>query len=233
MITMNAKEILRDLDKHASEFNFPALDNAYVEFAASRMSAFRGSEHWLLVFEVLGFSTREIEFVDDLYAYGSCVEREGLVGENVLLTSDQNQPLFDQETNRCIADWRHWSIKLGGKTMSFAPTCQEYAQAGIVVDGSSGPGSVREIELLRFLVHRIGEERLFMNDESLLGQFPRCTNLSKFVQTTHWQHPDIGGGEKPSENISIRSLIEALFRRDPHIFDPGSSNTEWKFWLMG
>jgi hypothetical protein len=229
---MNTKQILQDLDKHASEFNFPVLDNAYVEFAAARVSAFRGAEDWLIVFEVLGFSTREIEFVDGIYAYGSCLEIGGLVGEEIPLRSSTKLPLFDKETNECIADWSHWSIDLGGQIMSFAPTCEEYARAGIVVDGTSGPGSVKEIELLRFLVHHIGEERLFMNDETLLGHFPHCTHLSKFVQTTHWQHPDIADGEKPSENISIRSLIEALFRRDPHVFDPGRSNTEWKSWAQ-
>ena len=33
---MDTNQILEDLDKHASEFNFPVLDNAYVEFAATR-----------------------------------------------------------------------------------------------------------------------------------------------------------------------------------------------------
>ncbi len=50
---MNTKQILEDLDKHAFEFNFPMLDNAYVEYAAARLSAFRGIKDWLIVFEVL------------------------------------------------------------------------------------------------------------------------------------------------------------------------------------
>ena len=81
---MNTRQILEDLDKHAAEFNFPVLDNAYVEFAATRLSAFHGAEDWLIVFEVLGFSTREVGFVDDLYAYGSCVAKGGFVDAEVL-----------------------------------------------------------------------------------------------------------------------------------------------------
>jgi hypothetical protein len=115
---LNTKQIFEDLDKHASEFNFPVLDNANVEFAAARLSAFQGGEDWLIVFEVLGFSTKEIEFVDDLYAFGSCVEREGFVGEEIPLRSSPEQPLFDAETNECIADWSHWSIRVGKEEMS-------------------------------------------------------------------------------------------------------------------
>ena len=50
---MNPVQILQDLDKHASEFNFPMFDNAYVEYAAARLSAFQGGGEWLIVFEVM------------------------------------------------------------------------------------------------------------------------------------------------------------------------------------
>ncbi len=227
---MNTRQILADLDKHASEFNFPVLDNAYIEFGAARLTAFQDSENWLIVFEILGFSTREIEFVDDLYAYGSCIEKEGLAAEEIPLRSSPEQPILDAQTNECIADWCHWSIQLGNETISFSPTREEYAQAGVKIDGDCGKGTLREIELLRFLIHCLGEERLFMNDRALLDHFPRCTNMPKFVQTTRWQHPDVSDGEIPSKNVSIRSLVDALLRMDPDIFDSGRPNTEWKPW---
>jgi hypothetical protein len=226
------KQILEDLDKHASEFNFPVLDNAYIEFAAARLSAFQRVKDWLVVFEVLGFSTREVEFVNDLYAFGPCVEQEGIIGEEIPLSSSPKQPLFDAETNECIADWSHWAIKIGDQELSFSPTPEEYAEAGILIDGEPGRGSLSEIEVLRFLVYRLGETRLFMSDEALLSHFPKCKNLEKFVQTTQWQHPDVAEGEKPSRNISIRSLVEALFQENPSLFKPGRPNTHWKFWLQ-
>lgn len=229
---MNTKQILEDLDKHAAEFNFPVMDNAYVELAATRLSAFQGTKDWLIVFEVLGFSTREIEFVDDLYAFGSCVSKGGFVGEEIPLTSLPEQPLFDAETNECIADWSRWSVSVGGEKMSFSPTRGEYAEAGIVIDRGPGPGTLSEIELLRFLVHRLRESRLFMNDQTLLSHFPMCKNLSKFVQTTQWQHPDVADEEKPSKNTSIRSLVEALAQRDPSLFERGRPNTDWRFWVQ-
>ncbi len=229
---MNTAQILKDLDKHASEFNFPVLDNAYIEFAAARLSAFQDAKEWLIIFEVLGFSKKEIEFVDDLYAFGSCVEREGVVGEEIPISASPKQPLFDTETNECIADWSRWSIKIGKEDMSFSPTPEEYAQAGIVIDRAPGNGTLSEIGLLRFLVHRLGKERFFMSDADMLNHFPRCRNLKKFVQTTQWEHPDIGNEERPSKNVSIRSLVNALAQKNPSLFDHGISNTHWSYWLQ-
>jgi hypothetical protein len=228
----NKEQVFLDLDKHASEFNFPVLDNAYVEFAATRLTAFEGAGNWLLVFEVLGFSTREVAFVNDFYAFGSCVEKEGFVGERILLASAPKEPIFDKETNECVADWSHWSIDLGAQIISFTPSRDEYAQAGITIDRAPGKGTLTEIELLRFLVHKLGHQHLFMNDSELLTYFPRCKSVSKFIQTNRWRHPDIADGEKPSETVSLRSLVEALFRGDPNVFDPGRPNTEWKSWAQ-
>lgn len=227
----NTGQILQDLDKHASEFNFPVLDNAYVEFAATRLSAFQHANEWLIVFEVLGFSTREVEFVDDLYAYGSCVDHEGFVGEEIPVRSSPEQPLFDGETRECVADWSHWSIKIGSETISFSPTRGEYAEAGIVISRGPGRGSLSEIELLRFLIHHFGAQRFFLEDNALLRRFPKCSRLRKFVQTAEWQHPNVAEEEKPSSNISIRSLIDALSQKNPGLFKRGRPNTHWKFWV--
>jgi hypothetical protein len=230
---MNIDQVLEDLDKHATELNFPVLDNAYVELAAARLSAFQSTGDWLIVFEVLGFSSREIQFVDDLYAYGSCVEREGFIGEEICVTSASEAPLFDPRSCRFIADWRRWSIRVGEQKMSFSPTAEEYARAGIAIDRDTGQGTFNEIALLRFLVHHLGEERLFMSERFLLSHFPKCGKLSKFIRTTEWQHPDVADGEKPSRNISMRTLVEALSGREPLLFNQGRPNTHWRFWADG
>ena len=125
-----------------------------------------------------------------------------------------------------------WSVKVHGQTMSFSPTREEYAEAGIIIDRGPGPGTLKEIELMRFLVHRLGKERLFMSDQVPLGHFPHCRNLARFLQTTQWQHPDVADGEKPSHNISIRSLVMALSQRDLSLFVQGRPNTHWRFWAQ-
>jgi hypothetical protein len=228
---MNIDQILGDLDKHASEFMFPMFDNAYVQFAAARLSAFRGSKDWLVVFEVLGFSTKEVQFTNDLYGYGSCVSREGIIGNEIPVVSLPEQPLFDAETNQGIADWTSWSVSVDGVKMVFAPNREEYAAAGIATSANSGPGSLSEIGLLRFLVHHFSDNELFLSDDALLRKFPACQGLSKFVQTTRWQHPDTSNGELPSKNQCIRSLILALAVGDVSTFQPGRPNTDWQSWV--
>jgi hypothetical protein len=227
---MEIKRIFEDLDKHASEFNFPVLDNAYVEFAGARLTGFRSAKHWLVCLEILGFSIREAVFVDDVYSYGSCIEKGGYYMEQNPVTPAENRPLFDSVTNECIADWSGWSVNVGERLISFSPTQEDYRKADIFINRPSGPGSLKEIELLRFLVHQLGTEALFMSEEALRNLFPNCGDLSALVQTTHWQHPDIAGGEKPSNNVSIRSLINALAYEDPAMFEPGRPNTHWQSW---
>lgn len=228
---MDTKQILEDLDKHAAEFNFPVLDNAYLEFAVARLTAFRSIQDWLVTFEIVGFSTRQIEFVNDIYAYGSCIEKQGLIGEEIPISALPDHPLFDPETNACIADWNRWSINIGGEKKVFTPSRQEYADAGIFINREPGQGSLSEIELLRFLVHRLGPRPFLLKDRDLLLHFPRCNNLEKFIQTTQWQHPDVARQEKPSDSISIRSLIEALGQQNPSLFQRGSANTDWPLWI--
>jgi hypothetical protein len=229
---MDTAQILEDLDKHAAEYNFPVLDNAYVEFGAARLSAFRADRDWLIAFEVLGFSTREVAFVDDLYAYGSCIAKGGFIGEELPLDQAKENPIFDSETNECIADWSRWAINVCGNTMSFSPSAEEYAQAGLRINRAPGGGSLREIELLRFLIHRLGAESLFMSDQVLLNRFPLCKNPVKLLQTTQWQHPDVADGEKPSSNVSIRSLVVALSQQDRSLFSQGHPNTHWTSWIQ-
>lgn len=228
---MDPNQILKSLDDQAAEFNFPVLDNAYVELAAARLSAFRSEVDWLVVFEILGFSTREVAFVDDLYAYGSCVSKGGLVGQAMPLIEAEEQPLVDKETNECIADWSNWSIKVRGTTMSFSPTLDDYKQAGISIVRGPGPGSLSEVELMRFLVHNLDEKLLYLGEQALLDHFSECKDMVKVLQTTKWQHPDVADGEQPSNNISIRSLVFALARQDFSVFSQGRPNTHWKFWV--
>jgi hypothetical protein len=222
--------ILTEMDKHAAEFDFPVLDNAYIEFGAARLTVFLGPRDWLIVFEVLGFSVREIEFVDDLYAFGSCVERQGFIAEEIPISSAPERPLFDPITNEPVADWNSWSIRLRGETLSFSPTREEYERAGIMVDRPKGPGTISEIEVLRFLINRFGAQQLMLDDQAILDHFPRCSKMSKFIQTIQWHHPDVAGGEKPSETISMRSLLQAMTDQNASIFDCAATNTFWQSW---
>ncbi|MGH9554617.1 MAG: DUF7003 family protein [Terriglobales bacterium] len=220
------------MDKHAAEFNFPALNNPCLEVADARLTAFRGRDQWVLFFEVVGFSSREIAFVDHVYAYGSsCVYPEGVKGERIVLTAVPGKPLFDPETNDCIADWARWSVLIEGREYEYAPSLAEYARAGLDISTPRGISSIREIEILRFLIHDLGH-LFFATDDELLRLTPECRNSARFLQVTEWQHPDVISGERPSDSPGVSSVIHAIAAGDASLFDPGRPNTHWKYWLQ-
>lgn len=226
---MNPTSILNNLDKHAAEFNFPVLDNAYVGFTAARLSAFRSEQDWLIVFEVLGYSVNETAFVNDIYAYGSCTQKEGFLNAVMVAEPIADRPIFDSVTTESVADWSNWGIRVGNQNLYFTPPAKEYEKAGIEVNSTSGPGSIQPVQLLRFLFYKLGEQ-LFANEKTLFQHFPYCKDLEKFLRTWEWQHPDIAAGEAPSKNPSLTSLICALAAGDRTLFNSGQPNTTWRTW---
>jgi hypothetical protein len=228
---MKTGDILRRLDKHATEYNFPAFDNAYNRIADARLSVFLNLDQWLLLFEMVSWSNRELVFGEDFYAYGNCTTPEGLKAPGrIILTWPEDLPIIDPETNDCIASWDQWAVILEGERHLFRPTLEEYQQAGIKISTPPGPRSISEEKILRFLVFKLGHI-FFAPRKDLLKFASAChTKLSLFLQTLEWQHPDVSSGELPSKNISIRTLVEALVHRNPRLFDPGRPNTHWKFW---
>jgi hypothetical protein len=227
---MNTENVLSDLDKHAAEFNFPVLDNAYIQMAGVRLSAFRSGTDWSIAFEVLGYSINEGAYVNDLYGYGSCLRREGVLESSVTLLPNPEQPLIDPQTEAWIADWSDWSVVVGDRIYRFTPARADYLAVGIEVSESSGAGSLGEAELIRFFIAQEGADKLFMAEEALRESLAGCGGLNLFLQTQDWQHPDVAGEEKPSMNPSLRSLVAALASGSPALFQPGKVNTSWRSW---
>jgi len=172
------------------------LGNAYLQYGAARLTAFRSPTDWLVVFEVLGFSIREIQFVNDLYAYGSCLELGGLIGEEIPFASTPELPIFDPGTNECIADWKGWAISIGDKVVRFSPSPDEYAAAGIRIKVNSGPRTPTETDLLRYAVFHLGSyfskirccSRMFPNAKAYQSSF-RPGNGSTLMSLAVKSHP--------------------------------------------
>lgn len=221
-----------DLDRHAAEFNFPVLDNANLALANARLTAFRSERHWCLFFELVGFAVLELEFVDWIYAYGSCIYPEGFRGERIVLSQVPEYPLQVPCTNECIADRSRFDVVIGQERLTFTPGDREYVEAGISMAQENGPGSITEAEILRFLVHKF-PNRFFASDMELLSFAPACSGVTKFIQVNEWKHPDISGGEVPSQNRAMQTLIMALRVGDSTVFDAGSPNTHWRRWVAG
>jgi hypothetical protein len=230
MNKFNESLVLSDLDKHASEFNFPMLDNAYVAFAAGRLSVFVNEDHWALAFEVLGYSINRAAFVDDLYAFGDCLPREGVLTSFSVLTEASQAPLIDPATEAWIADWSDWSISSSSDTFRFRPSRSEYSSAGIHLEGESGPGSLPQKDVLRFFIAEKMTPSLFLSESELIGELNGCPPMRLLLQTESWQHPDVANGEMPSESGSFQSLMKVIAEKSASLFVPGNVNTSWPVW---
>jgi hypothetical protein len=83
---------------------------------------------------------------------------------------------------------------------------------------------------MRFFIGKETARELFMEESDLRRELSISSEMAIFVQTEDWQHPDVAGEEKPSGNVSIRSLLVALDQNAPGEFSRGRPNTNWKSW---
>jgi hypothetical protein len=230
MNNFNQSRVLADLDKHAREFNFPMLDNAYIAFAAGRLSVLVNEDSWAISFEVLGYSINQGAFVNDLYAFGDCLTREGVLTSIPVLTEVPRVPLVDPWTEAWIADWSDWSISCSTGTFRFRPSRHEYSAAGINVNDEGGPGSLEPKDVLRFFIGKQKASSLFLSELDLISELEGCPSMRLLLQTEHWQHPDVANGELPSGTVSFQSLMNVVAEKSKSLFIPGDVNSTWPFW---
>lgn len=220
---MRSQDLLAALDSSAREFDFPVLDNANLDIADIRLTVLANDHDWVVVFEDLAWSEKELEFVNGIYAYGTCMQKPGFQGELIPIRQNPAEPIRDND-GRAVADPSRWSVIVGEKALEFEPTAEEYRKAGITVQGRVG-----EAAILRFLVHAMGHV-FFASEDELRRFLPNCIGLKKILQTTVWQHPDVAGSELPSESVSMKSLAEVIEKQRPDLFDVGKPNTDWRIW---
>lgn len=137
---LNKNQILNLFDENISEF--PALDNANINFGQTRLSVFRDASDWLLAIEIVGFCG---EHFNDLYAFGSnCKKNELIYSEEVLFFPEYP---IDDDGNFLISPYNiHVYIK-NNEEIRIKPTREDYKDAGI------DPEPFTQTKLLRFLCH--------------------------------------------------------------------------------
>jgi len=218
------------LDKHAFEFNFPVLDNAHWIFASARMSVFCSATAWAIAFEILAYTITNGAFENYLYAYGSCLSKEGLLFADTVLSELPESPLVDPPTQAWIANWSDWYAVVKEQQFHFTPSRDEYIAHNIVVKDEDGPGSLPESAVLRYFIAAKGSERLFMSSEELTASLRGCSGMELLLQTCEWEHPDVAGGDHPSSSASIRSALAAAQDCRADLFTSGKVNTHWEVW---
>lgn len=221
-------DIISLLDECAENYNFPILNNVDIDLAGIRLTAFRGTDEWLVVFEEIEVFRRQ-SFVNGLFAYGNKLSKVGVQGsDDLVLLASAGAPLWD-EVGDFQLDPRDFRIRAShsGTEYHFTPSAQDYHRAGVDLNGDGEAAA----KVLRFLVHEIPTE-LYASDDRLLSLCGRGETLTRFLQLEGWRHPDIADDELPSDSPCFQSLANALVTGDPAAYecDPAEWNTHWSAW---
>lgn len=209
---MTAAGILAQLDDGADRLTFPMLDAPGFRLAAARLHAYRDAARWAVIIETLGCHTWDVGHaaIDNcLHVFGNCLRRPpGVAPEDYLHpTADGDDgPTFDE---------RGWlrrtarTIRIRGRVVALpcqAPICDAAGQP--VAYGRRR----RAADVLDWLVGSYRDD-LLATEEELRARLP--SDLPKFLTLDEWRHPDVGGGELPSQSETFRRLAEALAAGDP------------------
>lgn len=227
-------DILRVLDAATDRAEFPALGNANQLVARARLTAFRAEEEWLIVFDVVAIGGSP-DFEIGVYAFGNCLPRDP---PNVAMmpyappTIESPRAAFETKGfEGCNhPDPFDFTLIVRGKPVRFQPTAEDYKRARIRL-GSDYRSAHQQ---LRYAVTQLRDE-VFLTDEEILKACGRDgAGLSKFIQTTAWQHTEeldcAEADSTPSKCVTFSSLAAALAADDPSLFNPGTDNTDWKLW---
>jgi hypothetical protein len=241
MFLHSAEDILRVLDLCAANYSFPGLDNGYVYLAATRLALFRSEADWAITTEVFGFSPRAgvPDLCIDTFASSLTNRKEpkdyGAVEawRAYLARQPNNESLFINPIEG--EDWIHEEklaegvrhVLLRDRLVSIPPL-DAYQQMGIEHQVGSAP---KVYEFCRWLVATQRDQVLATDAEQ---RHHLADSLIKIMQLDDWHHPDIVGGEVPSNSETFRQLAEVLVSGDLSHYKPSEPpNTHWSNWPDG
>jgi len=228
-----SQEILKQVDDCAKDFEFPMLDNGYVYPADTRMSVYANQGNWAIIIEVLGYNPRAWQtdgFDNCLYCFGnSLINNPGTNNLNFLFPiSDGISASLFAENDPEIINPEAKDLKIRDNPISVTHDPEIYTKNGIVLENHP---SIHAFELLRLL--SITHRNLLLATESelkarLSGEIPLILRLDE------WNHPDVSGDEKPSDNETFVLIAEMIDKLDVSIYHPSKSpNTHWSNWANG
>ncbi len=227
------EEILEQLDKCNSDFNFPMLDNGYVYPAGTKLTAYRDDKRWVLIIEAIGFSYRgggHNGISNCLHIYGNCLNYSpGTQDENFLyLTNDsQDCETFDNEEYFYLNP-KCSNFILREQTLSIIHDRNQYTTSGIELEDGEKINAFEFLRLLDYLHH----DKLVATEYEIRERIP--ADIPKVLELQEWFHPDIVNGDLPSENETFQQIAEVLETGDIACYKPTRQpNTHWKNWPEG
>lgn len=210
------------------------FDNGYVYHVDQRLSIFRDAERWLLIIEMVGANSPRLAgydaFVNCLHLFGNDLHRRpGTANEDFL------SPIGPSPESSIFADEYDWFAKPDARAVMIRGQRVELDLSPAALEAKGiqfiEPPQIDPPALMRSLVpeHR---ELLFVTPEGLAQRNPH--NLPVWMCLDHWHHPDLAGGERPSESETFVMLAEAIEQGDKALYRPTlPPNTHWKNWPDG
>lgn len=216
----------KDILIQLNDYYFPMLDRDDRILSDTRLTAFRGTDEWLIAFELVSLFYSQGWFVNDVYAYGNQIPKTGYVFSKAILEPAPGKPCWDPETGDLLDIW-DFAVLINGQEHHFSPSREDYIRAGIDPE-AEWPAELKMLRLLCFLM----PEAFFLSDEELLTECNSPSRPPRFLQLADWWHPDVAAGELPSQNPCLRSLARALAYNDPalYICPQDKVNTHWSHW---
>jgi len=227
------EEILRQLDQCNSTYTFPMLDNGYVYPAGTKLTAYRDSQRWVLIIEAVGFSYRgggHNGISNCLHVYGNCLNyAPGTLNENFLsLTNDSDEcETFDDEeffylNPNCP------SFILRGEHFPIIHDRSKYTASGINLEDDE---RIKAFEFLRML-DVLHHDKLVATESEIRERVPG--DIPKILELHEWFHPDVAGGDLPSESETFRQIAEVIETGNVALYKPTQQpNTHWENWPEG
>jgi len=226
-MSINAQTIIAQMDQYAKDYLFPMPDNASQYNAGMRLSAFRGGDEWLIVFEMLNY-IKGREFLNEIYAFGNRLICPGLQPQAVTVLEPVEGQLFWDCSGSFILNLETIALKVKGRSRQVTIMPLDWQAAGIRED-SPVPAPAKLLRLMAALY----QEELFEDTASLLRLCGREeSGLSLFLQLSGWEHPDLAADELPGSSRSLRSLAEALAAGAAELYQclPEWINSHWSCW---
>lgn len=218
MSTYTVTEILAQLDEGAEPYGsyaFPMLDHGYYYPVDQRLHVYRDEKRWALIFETLGYNPRAGNLLDVIHKLGNCVGKPGSDNGDFIGRIEN-----DQELDSIALNDNDWSRASGVAVRGKMIPIPAEVEAGMELWG-----------LLRLVVP-VDRERFLATEEELRARVP--SDLPRLLVLDEWNHPDVLGGEKPSDSETFQQLARVLVDGDATLYVPTvAPNTHWSNWPEG
>lgn len=217
---INASLILKTLDKYAVDYNFPVLDSFNFDLSQCRLSVYRNTDEWLIVFEIVGVNAN-LDIANDLYVYGNAAKQQGtIISIDDIVSFENGEELFDDD-GEFLVDPLQLNLVVNGDVLNLNPEASQYNNLGLAIEPFT------PTKLSRYL-SSVCKEKFWLDREMLSEEIELSDELKLFYQIEEWAHPD---EEKPSENKFFQSLAKAIELNDTSIIDNSNPNTHWSNWV--